>query len=33
MPLQTLVLVLMGIADVDEESSRRDRRYCIVEIR
>ena len=33
MPWQTLVLVLMRTADVDEESSRRDRRYCIVEIR
>ena len=28
-----LVLVLMRTADEDEESSRRDRRYCIVEIR
>ena len=32
MPWQTLVLVLMRTADVDEESSRRDRRYCLVEI-
>ena len=30
---QTLVLVLMRTANVDEESNRRDRRYCIVEIR
>ena len=32
-PWQTLVLVLMRTADVDEKPSRRDRRYCIVEIR
>ena len=33
MPLQMLVLVLMRTADVDEGSSHRDRRYCVVEIR
>ena len=30
--ITNLVLVLMRTADVDEESSRRDRQYCIVEI-
>ena len=33
MPWQTLVLVLMRTADVDEELSCRDHRYCTIKIR